>query len=346
MKSVIERPKEIKAAVSRFRERVGELSGLPQIMEWGFPDGERFDYPTYTLKTYRGPLQIGVPKYWRNRAPHLFRFENDEGPPSPDVEVNIPNELNRGISGVYVKGEKSIWLCSRGHFTAYRGRIRREIVFRHFNKWLVEVQDGDRRSHVIPVGALDSLTLANDLADFVHAVMIFKEFYKEGVDTESLPEIKWSSGEEFEGTKKTKGRTESTDYEYLHGPLCNQLKSALSDIVAGNTEYCVRKNQHIDAAIVRLNNGKAEYIFEVKTSENMGGQIYSAIGQLFFYRHMYGTNTSSLALVLPAVCRKTAGEVERFVNALGIMLVYGESGVFELSDGKSLASVVKRAIAL
>lgn len=344
MKRVIDNPEKIKTAISFFRKRIGDLAGKTRDLEWGFPNGDRSVYPTYTIQSHLGPLQIGVPKFWDNRAPHLFRFVKDEGPPSPDVEINIPNKLDRQISGVYIAEGKSIWLCSRGSFTAYRGKIPYEIVFSHFEKWIVEVQDGERFSQVISVGSLDSPSLSNDLADFVQAVLNLKKNYKEGGKIENLPDKLWNSGEEFEGRKKHSSNRESRDYEYLHGPLCNQLKQKLETILQANTEYVVKRNKHVDAAVVEVRNRKARILFEVKTSTDLSGQLYSAIGQLFFYKHLYGINQSLLALVLPSECKKESQEVGSFLKRLGIILLFGNGGMFKTSSGKTLESIVESEI--
>jgi hypothetical protein len=186
MKRILDSERETRRAVEQFRGRIRELAGQAESMEWGFPDGNRAFNPTYTLNSKLGPIHIGVPESWNTRIPHLLRFPKENGLPSPDVEVNIPKALNRSVSGVYVAAGDSLWLCTRGAFNAFRGAIPREITFAHFREWLVDVRDGDRQAQVIPVAALGSNSLADELAEFMQAVIDLKTQHKRGETTAPL----------------------------------------------------------------------------------------------------------------------------------------------------------------
>jgi hypothetical protein len=326
-------------AVTSFRERLKEVASKLEDTEWGFPNGARAVYPTYSIKTYLGEIQLGVPKSWSNRVPHLIRFTNEQGPPSPDVEINIPIEHDRKVSGLYVRFDNEYWLCSRGSFTSYRGQIKREFSFSHFDKWLTEIDDKGQPAHVIPVCSLASPTIANDIATFVATVQELKNRHKsseeqsEAAAFETSPSAHgWGAGAEFEGKKKAGGGPQS-EYDYLHGPLCNELMAFLKGITASNKAVCVTKNPHIDVAIVDQRSKAASAIFEVKTAALPSSQVYSAIGQMHYYRYCYGHSNTKLYLVLPLSCRSS--ETQDFIESLGIAIIYGESGCFIFPNGAS-----------
>ena len=333
--------KENKKAIALFQKRLKGICPRPEKLEWGFPNGERAKYLTYKIATYLGEIQIGVPEpeSWRSRIPHLVRFSKEQGPPSPDVELNIPIDHNRKVSGLYASSNGEIWLCSRGSFTAYRGQIKRDITFSYFDKWLNEIDDAGKIINVIPVCSLSSPTFANDIATFVAAVLELKELYKKEQEAEQptsrvspFGKVLWGIGKEYEGTKQI-GRKESAEYEYLHGPLCNQLKSYLEEAVSGSKITLVTKNVHIDVALVSQKSGKASAIFEVKTAALPSNQIYTAVGQVLYYRNLYGDAGTKLYLVLPLSSKST--DTEEFAQSISINILYGDSGKFVLSNGRN-----------
>jgi hypothetical protein len=342
----LETKKENSQAVMAFRERLKEVAFRLENFEWGFPNGERGVYPTYSIHTHLGEIQVGVPESWSNRAPHLIRFKKEQGPPSPDVEINIPMEHDRKVSGLYVQADSEYWLCSRGSFTSYRGQIKRDYTFSHFNKWLIEIDDKARSAYVIPVCSLASPTLANDIATFARAVQELKRLHKAGEESSegtisgeppSTTTNVWGTWSEFEG-KKNGGGGARSEYEYLHGPLCNQLMEFLKKSTTLNQAEFVTKNIHVDVAIVDQTSQKASAIFEIKTSALPSDQIYSAVGQMHYYKFRYGHPKTKLYLVLPSSCK--SNETEMFIESLGIAVVYGESGKFIFPSGKSLISGV------
>jgi hypothetical protein len=341
----LETKEENSLAVKNFRKRLKDVAFKLEEMEWGFPNGERADYPTYSIKTRLGEIQVGVPKSWSTRVPHLIRFTKEQGPPSPDVEINIPIEHNRKVSGLYVQSGNEYWLCSRGSFTSYRGQIKREFTFSHFDKWLIQIDDMGKSTNVIPVCSLASPTIANDIVTFVAAVQELKQLHKGGEEqSETIvsgmsPSSShgWGAGTEFEG-KKNAGGGQKSEYEYLHGPLCNQLMAFLREVTASNQSVFVTKNTHVDAAIVDQISRAANAIFEVKTSALPSAQVYSAVGQMHYYKYRYGHSKTKLYLVLP-LSRKSI-ETQNFIESLGIAVVYGELGKFNFPNGESLAADV------
>ncbi|MDK9779658.1 MULTISPECIES: hypothetical protein [unclassified Vibrio] len=324
--------KENTEAIGIFRRNLERLSVDSRMLEWGFPSGDRDYFLTYTLPSVLGDIQIGVPEEWSTRIPHLVRFVKDQGPPSPDVEVNIPLNLNRSVSGVYVKAGSDILLCSRGLFTSYRGKIKKYVSLKYFHQWVQTIDDAGQLSTIIPVCSISSDSLAEDIASFTSSVVLLKEKLKSdsGFDSDSLGD-NWGEGSEFEGTKGKSG-TFSSEYNYKHGPICNQLTSYLKKYCVQD-QFKVLKNIHVDAAIVDLETKVAHSIFEVKTASLPSNQIYTGIGQLQYYRFKYGDSNTQLYLVLPEISKST--ETERVLETLGIGILYKSGKQFIKVDGQS-----------
>ena len=334
-------------ALELFRKKLKDISYQQEELEWIFPDGDREKYPTYSIKTYRGELQIGIPKSWKSRIPHLIRFAKEQSPLSPDVELNIPMKHDRGISGLYAENaENEIWLCSRGLFTAYRGRIKRDITFSHFDKWLYNIDDAGKSIQVIPVCSLSSATIADDIADFTAHLQELKRRYKDNSGetissaqrNEDILKSPWGDGNEFEG-KKISGNKASSENEYMHGPLCNQLMNFLKQSIGRSKKFAVKKNRHVDAAIVFNKTGMAHSIFEVKTASLPSSQIYTAVGQILYYKTRYGDSNTNLYLVLPLDCKSSI--TEEFIEGLRIQLLYRESEKFNLPTGEEFIVNIK-----
>ncbi len=336
MAQIIEQEKSIQTAIRKFRKLIKDTSFENEKLQWAFPNGEKVYLNTYKLETSHGVLGVGIPEHqWNNRVPHLFTLSLEASVISPDVEINIPLTLDRKVSGVYVKNEKDIWLCSRGAFTAYRGKIKKDITFSYFNKWLLDVKDGDKLSSIIPIAALTSPDISNQIANFVSSVNDLKQKYKntDNIDSTSISPS-WNNSLEFEG-KKTKNNTDSvTNYEYLHGPICNDLQRYL-EILTSNTKYCVAKNKNIDMAI--LKNNKPIAIFEVKTSNSLSEQLYKGIGQLVSYRHFYGHPETKLLMVIPYDENHKNDKLVSLIDDLGIYLVESKEGGFIMPDGDDLS---------
>lgn len=337
----LETEEENSRAVRSFRQRLKEVASNLTDMEWGFPNGDRHKFPTYSIPTYLGEIQIAVPKSWDTRVAHLIRFKKEQGPPSSDVEINIPITHDRQVSGLYIKSDNDYLLCSRGSFTSYRGQINREFTFSKFDKWLLKISDKGKLVAVIPVCSISSPTIANDIATFVKAVIELKQAYKateeqiRTIENTTSPKtiFGWGKGTEFEGIKAVGGGLKE-EYEYLHGPLCNQLIAFLKKVNSSDKSVYVDGNRHVDAAIIDVVSQLANSIFEVKTSALPSNQIYSAVGQLYYYKFLHGHANTKLYLVLPSYCQSI--ETQNFFERLGIEVVYGESGKFKFPSGKCL----------
>lgn len=348
MKTAIASKAEASSAVAKFRKCVESAAKSSKTVEWVFPNGDKVKFETYSVQTILGELLVAIPKKkWNGRQAHLFALNHSGGALSPDVEINIPDTLDRKVSGVYVKSDKDILICHRGGFTAYRGMIKKEVSHAYFSKWMDMVSDGDRETGVIVVASLGSPSMADDLAEFVAAVTEMKSQYKSGgtvasEDSEKTESV-WNDAQEYEGIKKGSGVSEPKDYEYLHGPLCNALRRQLKRHTSDLNDIVVLSNRNVDVAIVDEETKKALAIFEVKTSASLSSQLYSAVGQLAYYKHKYGTPDTETYLVLPKEARDELKCAE-FLAGLDISVIFGEKETFKSNAGVALKDLVSRCV--
>ncbi len=340
MKEILTDAAEIKKSILKFREILRDKSNEEESREWSFPNGEKDLLPTFSLSTTEGTLLVALPDKWEwgNRIGHLFCLEREGRALSPDVEINIPLEHNRSVSGVYIRVKDETWLCSRGIFTSFRGRMPQTVVFSHFHKWLAEDSDAGKMVSVIPVTALSSPTIAEDIAQFVRAVESLKDVYKKSGGDVPATTSTWGDWDEFEGPKRAGTEKAANEYEYMHGPLCNSLNAWLRKW-ARNTTLEIKKSKNIDAAIVR--NDKALAIFEAKTSGSLSAQLYTAVGQLFYYRHRFGAADCALFLVLPESAIENEIDEADFFRELGISVIVRKDAEFSAPSGISLSRRLK-----
>jgi len=317
---------------------------------WAFPSGDKAPCLTYALETDLGEMLFAIPPPWDGRQAHLFKLGHEGGTLSPDAEINIPDGLDRKVSGVLIAAPDGETLIGhRGTFTAFRGRVPRADAFEHFQDWLIEVEDEGRNADVIAVSSTDSPSIANDIAEFLFKVKRLKDQRKAKLgndaenpdpapDDEDESGAKWREQEEFEGSKSYTPGQDKCEYQYLHGPLCNALHRKLDQLVKGNSELKVGKHR-VDLALVSRATEKAKVIFEVKTSSSMSAQLYAGFGQLAYYRHRFGNVDTRLILVLPASTTSDFAAADFFKQA-NIQVLFGEAGSFESSDGESLEEVL------
>lgn len=350
MVQVITANARLRRGIRSLQKALIDQAELRGIKEWAFPSGDKAPCRTYALETDLGEMLFAVPPPWDGRQAHLFKLGYERGTLSPDAEINIPDGLNRSVSGLLVaapQGETLI--CHRGTFTAFRGRVPRQYAFEHFHDWLMEIDDDGRAIDVIAVSSTNSLSIANDIAEFLFKVKRLKEQRKaelendaegsdDALDDEEESGAKWREREEFEGSKTYTPSSDTCEYQYLHGPLCNALHRKLDELVDGHPELRVGKHR-VDLALVDRATDKARVIFEVKTSASMSTQLYTAFGQLAYYRHCFGSADTKLILVLPASTASDFAAAEFFAQA-NIQVLFGEAGVFESSKGESLEEML------
>ncbi|CUI73905.1 hypothetical protein [Achromobacter kerstersii] len=347
MKFVITNKNVLSSSVAAFQRRIASLAQSERSIEWAFPNGEKAVCITYSVATDLGELLVAVPKKWEGRQAHLFALNHAGGTLAPHVEINIPDGLDRRVSGAYVQSGKSALICHRGGFTAYRGKIPKEVSMAYFEKWLISVEDADKEASLISVASLESNSLANDIAEFVSAVTEMKTQFKSGESVSAIgagaQSSSWRDGAEFEGEKSSGKSAPPKNYEYLHGPLCNALRRQLKRLVEGFPAVEVLSNRNIDVAVVAKNSCIATAIFEVKTSASLSGQLYTAHGQLAYYKRKYGDATTALFLVLPKEAQGQMNSLDFFKDA-GIEVIYGDKEAFIATSGRDFSEVVARCV--
>lgn len=345
MKFVITDEKVLSSSVAAFQRRIALLAESERSTVWAFPNGEKAVCATFSVATDLGELLVAVPEKWNGRQAHLFALNHAGGTLAPHAEINIPDGLDRKVSGAYVQSGKSVLICHRGGFTAYRGKIPKEVSLAHFEKWLVAVDDADKEAHLISVASLESNSLGNDIAEFVSAITEMKMQFKSGepVSTIETQSSSWRDGTEFEGEKSSGKSAPPKDYEYLHGPLCNALRRQLKKLVERVPAVDVLSNKNIDVAVVAKKSGIAVAIFEVKTSASLSAQLYTAHGQLAYYKRKYGDASTALFLVLPKEAQAEMNSLG-FFNDAGIEVIYGDKEAFTATSGRPFSDVVARCI--
>jgi len=335
MREILIRTRDIAAAVARFRRAMAELDAHPRKAEWVFPNGGRATLATYTITTRGGRLLVALPARAGagRRVPHLLRLDRDDGGLTPDIEINIAPALDRKVSGVYLRDGKSLWLATRGRFTAYRGTLPRERVFRHFEKWLVDATDGDACAQVIPVAAIDSATLGDDLADFVRAVVALKSDYRHGEG--GAVQTGWRENESGRATAPADARDD------LHGPLCSTLEARLLALTHMSAQYKVCRNSEIDAALVDARTNRARAIFDVRTTLTFGATLHTAVGRLLCHRHLYGDANTLLCIVLASDAVTQVIVIKRLLADIGMAVVVRDGHDFRTPDGLLLAGLLE-----
>ena len=346
MPQVLVDTNKITSAIESFRKIIKEQFTGPLRSYRTFPQGERVYVEEYWADTKYGKLTIALPlEDWNTRVPHLITLGSFDAT-APDVELNIPLGLDRRVSGVYVKNNEDIWLCSRGKFTSYRSAIKKDLTLSHFAKWLITVQDVDRDTEVIPVGAISSPYIVNQISEFVQHVKKLKQIHKNGIDITEVTDNKWRETREFEGDIDRQNKSSHITYEYLHGPICNTLTEYLKNSKeSNNRQYSVKSNRKIDAALVN-NKEKAVVIFEVKTSTSFSEQLYKGIGQLFAYRAEYGNEATSLFMILPEDSVDSFKKIEPILGTMGIYLYIAKEDSFVNLKGEPLYKLVHKLITL
>jgi hypothetical protein len=336
MREILTRKRDIVAAVGRFRRAVAAHSASVRRAEWIFRDGKRALLSTHTIDTRAGRLLVGLPAKASDPTPHLFRLDREEGDLAPDVELNVPLKLDRKYSGVYARVEDgALCLCTRGVFTAYPGRVPRELAFLHFEKWLIDVADGDAQGRVIPVVALDAPTLGDDLVEFLGAVMALKSAYKQGEKGDSgATRLHW---------REPAAAPTAPAATFQHGLLCSALEAQLQALTHMNARYQVCRNQTIDVALVDTRRDEALAIFEVATSARLE-DLQLAIGKLLYSRHAYGNAKTRLVLVAPSAFSKQLIVLEDYFMRADITIAVRDGNEFRSLDGQPLRQLLAEAL--
>ena len=333
MREILTRKRDIAAAVGQFRRTIAAIAAPPRKAEWVFPNGERLNVNTYVVSTRSARLFIGLPLRAAGRIPHLFHLDRDEPALTPDVELTVPVGLDRRQSGVYVRDDAITLLATRGSFSASRGKIPRERVFRYFAKWLIPARDGAEEAMVIPVAAADAPALAGDLIAFVEAAIMLKNALREG---ESDAALAW---------REPSDETTVPARDYLHGLMAHVLETRLRELTHMSGRHAVCRNRELDMALVDTRTNRAAVIFEVQTSLQPELRLHIAVGRLLHFRSRYGDNQTRLVLVLPVEHKHQVFVFKGIFEDVGIETIVRSATDFYALDGTSLAQLLDSILA-
>lgn len=340
---------QLRASTEKLRAVLRSRAYREQKVVWGTPSGRRDQFDTFVLRARSHDIYVGIGDGIARPGTysHLFRLVEHHAEPTPafppNAEVNVSMTGGSAVGGLFATEGERLFLCRRAMFNAYRGKIKEEDALEFLGDHAVRLQAGKRERKVLPVVALDSPTFVDDLEAFVQRVVSVKDHFKTGVDTASTAVLvqtessvdlwPWNDSAEFEGIKSLDARA-PVSYEYLHGPLCNRLSTALREWA--RQRFDVRSTKNIDSAVVGK-SGIARAIFEVKTSSSLSEQLYKAVGQLLHYQWKRGDEDTLLCLVLPREVIGEAGHANIFLGAQGIHVVYETApNRYTLADGTPL----------
>ncbi|MCB1642485.1 MAG: hypothetical protein KDI37_12195 [Xanthomonadales bacterium] len=224
---------------------------------------------------------------------------------------------------------KTCDLCTATFIRLERGMKRR-------NAWLQGDCPVCRSMKCVQREVGPPLNLSQNAKRLIRAELKFHELVAlEGEELEGKDRI-WYTGREFQGRKSYQPTEDRREYDYEHGSICNRLQDALQACSPPYLRF--GRNKNVDAALVDRKQ-KAAFLFEVKTAALPSSQIYSAVGQLFYYRHLYGTSSSRLYVVLPGTCRSS--QTESFLAKLDIGVLYEQSEGFVDPSGRGLAEILR-----
>ncbi|MBV7527265.1 hypothetical protein KW834_22910 [Pseudomonas sp. PDM29] len=344
--------RKLKTAIHSLQTALTKGAEYRGNIEWAFPSGEKAVCETYTIDTALGEMLFGMPPPWNGRQAHLFALEYERGALHPDVEINISFELDRSVSGLFLESSKGLYLAHRGGVTSFRGKVPRHRTLNYFSEWLQPFDDEGRDATAIVITSMDSSAIGSEIAEFVFKVIEFKAWLKNSaengqeLETEIKPSAdddspsQWNGADEFEGKKQFTPKGNEITYTYKHGPLCNLLKRRLSEILDGHAGFEVGKNKQIDIGIIDKVTNKPVAVFEVKTSASLSEQLYSAYGQLAYYKHRYGTQETKQFLVLPIELRNLFKNSE-FFHSAGIQILFSSNEQIYTAEGAILDATVE-----
>ena len=241
-----------------------------------------------------------------NRSWNAFGMGNpaETGSKSIIVEINSPYEgINRKVAAAFgIDLEGTRYLLHRGKVGGGRKGIGKERFLETYSGLLVPVQDGDKVSELIAIGALDDTRILGEVAHFVRAVARFKE----GA-VEAKIEFAGSFSPEF-SCEKVYSTRDQIVAQCNHGVVVNTLERILRKL-----GYRTGNDQYRDLVVLDT-KGRIRVLIEVKGGSDTTS-IYQAVGQLF----MHATDDKErLVAVLPEPI--SLRYRDRF-RALGILLV-------------------------
>jgi len=174
---ILDNRREIAAAQTEFVTAVRALSAGTRLVTIGYQSGntdaEVMWLPGLGIWAFFGdPPHEKSPgeRYW-----NAFGMGQPHGMVPITCEINPPKRgINRQAAGAFARDRGgATYVVHRGIFNA-RGRIPKADLRRNFNWTWLTVNDGDRTTEVMPIGALGSSDFPRQLRDFIREVARFK----------------------------------------------------------------------------------------------------------------------------------------------------------------------------
>lgn len=335
---------EVRQGLLKLRQCLVRKLGKPRKQMWNFPGGDGGELDTWYRKGINGDLAVAVgsPGEWGARTPILISRKPPASVMTPTVEVNVPltkGRPMRTVNGcICVANHGTFVLCHRGNgFTVIRGKISKDIIHKHFKKWLVPAKDSDQVTELIPVGPVTA-DITDQLSKFADEVSSLKGIWSGSRKSNHIVRRSQVWRENIRFPKKVERAITplKISREYRHGPIQTALQKELREILASNCQVVL--NNQIDLGIVRANRLLA--IFEVKT--DLGDQLYHGIGQLLTYRCYFGSAKTKLSLVVSANDRQPSEltVVGNLLGTMGINLFTQDDHGIRFYSGAALANVL------
>jgi hypothetical protein len=267
--------------------------------------------------------------FWWTAKDEEDRFWNSFGLQEPQwgkkyphsivVEVNLPKNLNRRISGAVVGDEmEGLFLLHRGIIGGGRKGIGKSLFVNNFIGEWVSVREGNNIARLALVASLGSKEFPQQMSVFVHEVARIK--YIAPLHQKSdlhIPDRTFDAfREEFTGIKRYSSNSE-IEAKCNHGIIVKGLEEKL--ISEGSK---VGNRYGMDLYILGEKN-EVKTLYEVKTDTERQS-CYAAIGQLFFNSIRLGINPQLVA-VFPDVLGKNFRGVlaELGIKVLTFRLING-----------------------
>jgi len=176
----ITKTEKILRCQKEFEKDVKKLLSYIGLRRVGFPGGhEDCDiWANDTIWYYTSEVQTGSQRFWngfglahdldksRTRNLHIA------------VEINIPFQLNRRVSGLYAKdmNSKKVCLFHRGRLAGGRKGIGKKAFLEWYPKDTIDVIEDDQVIEALLVTNLQDESFIDDLSKFVEQVSEFRHF--------------------------------------------------------------------------------------------------------------------------------------------------------------------------
>ena len=171
--NILDDRREIAAAQAKFVSTVQAHSAGTRQVSIGFQSGNT-DAEVMWLSRFGIWAFFGDPPFEKSlgeRYWNVFGLGEPHGMVPITCEINPPKQgINRQAAGAFAKDAGgTIYVIHRGILNA-RGRIPKAYLHHNFHWTWVDVDDGNRITKVMSIGALGSTDFLRQLSDFIGEV--------------------------------------------------------------------------------------------------------------------------------------------------------------------------------